>query len=202
MRRPEHVVSQKAQTFGMLIFLFTLAILFAATMLVYVLLRFVLGQNLPEMGYFRAEMSDWKLFLSTGLVLAASFTIHMAVKAIARERRGPFLKWLFATDLLALGFVAVQVPAMMALLYLHEPAQIGTGVGPAAERFYGLIVVLIALHALHVLGGIVYLALVSKKASDGGYDHENHTGVRHAAMYWHFLDVVWILMFATLLIAG
>ena len=201
-RPRDHVVSHRTQTFGMLIFLFALAVLFAATMLIYLLLRLVLGAEQPDLGYLRDSISNWKLFFSTGLVLAASVTIHLAVAAIRQERRPAFIRWLFATDVLAIGFVAVQVPAMLGLLNLHRPPIEEPGAIVSPDRFYALVVVLIALHALHVVGGIVYLAAVSKKASDGGYDHEDYQGVYHAALYWHFLDVVWIVMFAMLLIVG
>ena len=60
----------------------------------------------------------------------------------------------------------------------------------------------VLLHAAHVLGGIIYLAVVTVRAYRGVYDHEHFVGVRHAALYWHFLDVVWILMFGTFLLLG
>jgi cytochrome c oxidase subunit 3 len=53
-----------------------------------------------------------------------------------------------------------------------------------------------------VAGGIVALVATTVSAFRGKYDHENHAGVKHAAMYWHFLDIVWIVMYATMAIAG
>lgn len=203
MTRPNHVVSQRTQTLGMIIFLISLGVLFAATMVVYLLIRLLLGQEQPPLGYLRPALTNWKLFLSTAVVLGASATIHLALRAIRRERRGSFLQWLVATDVLAVVFVAVQIPAMLGLLALHG------GTDPAAgeplanpDRFYGITVFMILLHALHVVGGIIYLALVTAKAARGGYDHESHRGVAHAALYWHFLDVVWLVMFGTLLLLG
>jgi cytochrome c oxidase subunit III len=69
-------------------------------------------------------------------------------------------------------------------------------------RLYGMIFFFVLVHAAHVLGGMIYLAIVTHRALDGRYDHENYVGVKHAAMYWHFLDVVWLLMFGTFLFAG
>jgi cytochrome c oxidase subunit 3 len=60
----------------------------------------------------------------------------------------------------------------------------------------------VLLHAAHVVGGIILLALVARKAFRGGYDHEHHLGVHHAALYWHFLDIVWLVMFGTMLGLG
>ena len=55
--------------------------------------------------------------------------------------------------------------------------------------------VLTALHALHILGGLIFLATVTAKSFAGRYSPDYHPGVTYAAMYWHFLDVVWLIMF-------
>ncbi|HEY1923474.1 MAG TPA: cytochrome c oxidase subunit 3, partial [Tepidisphaeraceae bacterium] len=65
-----------------------------------------------------------------------------------------------------------------------------------------LVFFLIMVHALHVLGGIVALVIVTLNARRQKYDHENYMGVRFAARYWHFLDVVWIGMFTMFLVMG
>jgi heme/copper-type cytochrome/quinol oxidase subunit 3 len=67
---------------------------------------------------------------------------------------------------------------------------------------YGLVFILILLHALHVLGGIIALGMVTWRARQGKYDHENYMGVQFAARYWHFLDIVWIGMFTMFLVMG
>ena len=58
------------------------------------------------------------------------------------------------------------------------------------------------IHALHLFGGILPLAVVTRNAHLGAYDHEAHAPVKYVTMYWHFLDVVWIAMFAVLLVTG
>ena len=198
-----HAVSQRTQTIGMVIFLLSLVVLFFATMLVYVLGRLFLGQDQPDLGYLRPALTSksyYVLFLSTAVVLAASATIHFASRAIARERRPAFLKWLWVTNALAVLFVILQVPPMVTIMSFHEGNMAENLANP--NRFFGFLVVLILLHAAHVVGGIVYLAMVTVKAHRGGYDHENYRGVFHAALYWHFLDVVWLVMFGTLLLLG
>ena len=67
---------------------------------------------------------------------------------------------------------------------------------------YGLIFVLVLLHAAHVLGGIIALLRTGQQASRGVYDHEHYQPVRHVALYWHFLDAVWLAMFFTFLLMG
>ena len=60
-----------------------------------------------------------------------------------------------------------------------------------------MVVVLAFLHALHVAGGIIALGVVAVRASHGRYDHERHFAVDFTANYWHFLDIVWLVMLAS-----
>ncbi len=71
-----------------------------------------------------------------------------------------------------------------------------------AQKFhlYGLIFFMIMLHALHVVGGFVALVRVVDGAARRRYHHEQFHPVRQLAMYWHFLDGVWVIMFSMLLI--
>ena len=69
-------------------------------------------------------------------------------------------------------------------------------------HIYGLIFFLVLLHALHVVGGVVALVRVIVLTSRGTFDHEHYLPARHAALYWHFLDVVWLVMFTTFLAVG
>jgi heme/copper-type cytochrome/quinol oxidase subunit 3 len=94
-------------------------------------------------------------------------------------------------------FVIVQTPALMTLLRQHRQVA-------ATEHvfLYGLIFFLILVHALHVLGGLIGLGTTTAHAFQGKYDHENYTGVTSAAMYWHFLDAVWIIMYLGIFFSG
>jgi heme/copper-type cytochrome/quinol oxidase subunit 3 len=86
---------------------------------------------------------------------------------------------------------------MIALLRQHRTLSATQNV-----HLYGLIFVLILVHALHVLGGLAGLAMTTANAFRGRYDHENYVGVKNAALYWHFLDVVWIIMYLGIYLAG
>jgi len=66
----------------------------------------------------------------------------------------------------------------------------------------GFVFCLILLHAMHVVGGIIAMAVVIPHAFMGRYDHEDYLGLKHAALYWHFLDAVWVVMFAVFMITG
>ncbi len=187
-----HNVPVKTYTIGMWLFLASLAMLFLSSMLGYVAIRAFAGNRPP----FGRLTFPWELWLSTALVLAASLTIHLAVNNVRRERLAAFRKWMVVTSGLAVMFCIVQTPAMIDLLNQHQALK-ATGL-----TLYGVVFFLILLHALHVAGGIIFLGLVTFKAFHNRYDHESYIGPRHAAMYWHFLDVVWIVMFSTLLVFG
>ena len=184
-------------TLGMWLFLAALTMLFAASLTGYLLIRLG-GTHSPGRGTIKLPQELWA---SSALVICVSIALWGALRAVRRERQSTFRFWLIAAMVLAAGFIAVQTPAMIQLLHEHAAALArlrAIGAPPSAgTALYGLIFVLILLHALHVVGGIVALVLVGVRASHNAYDHEHYAGVRHAALYWHFLDIVWLVMFTT-----
>ena len=191
MNAKQQHVPARAQTVAMWLFLAALAMLFGATMLAYFIVRSRQG---AAAGGLQLPRTLW---ISTALMLAGSVTIHFAVDAARRERQQELRRHLVMTGIFAVLFVIVQTPAMVRLLEQHR--ELAT-----TQRvfLYGLIFVLILVHALHVLGGLVGLGITTAHAFRGRYDHENYTGVRSAAMYWHFLDVVWIIMYLGVFLTG
>jgi heme/copper-type cytochrome/quinol oxidase subunit 3 len=67
-------------------------------------------------------------------------------------------------------------------------------------HLYGMLFVLVLLHALHVIGGLIPMAVIGHHAWRGRYDHEHHAAVRFLAAYWHFLAAVWVIMFILFLV--
>lgn len=183
-----------ASALAMWLFLLSLAVLFAASMLAYIMIRYFSGQDVkPYAG--QTYPLPHILWLSTAIVLSASLTISRAVASVKRQRIGQMKVWLWVTFSLAIAFCAVQAPAMLQLF--REASA-----GDAGRRLLAFIAVLIFIHAAHVIGGVVYLIVVLVRAYSGMYDHEHYIGVKHAALYWHFLDIVWLVMYGMLLIAG
>jgi heme/copper-type cytochrome/quinol oxidase subunit 3 len=206
-----HLVPRRAGTIAMWLFLGSLGMLFAASMLGYVLIRVTTGN--PTGNEIHLPSSLW---VSTLMMLASSYTMHRALLAIRREKQALFRTYLTATIVFASIFVVIQTPAMVQLIHEHKAAQAQfeaqklnaqpvthdpssnadeVMAGRRSFPFYGLIMVLILIHALHVVGGMISLGIVSYHGYQGRYDHEHHTGVSHCVLYWHFLDVVWIVMF-------
>jgi heme/copper-type cytochrome/quinol oxidase subunit 3 len=132
-------------------------------------------------------LSFW---VSTGLLLLTSVWLHLAARCIARERQDRFLAYLQAGFVSALGFLIVQALGMNTLLQEHYAFMEQTGM----TRLYGVCFAFSFIHALHVLGGVVFIGFVLVQGYRRRYDHERHWAVDHCAWYWHFLDVVWVAM--------
>ena len=180
-------------TLGLWLFLAALAMLFASSMVGYVLIRVAGPQTVSASQSIHVPFLLW---ISTALVIGVSMALHRAVGSVRRERLDPLRFWLWLSMTLAVGFLLVQTPAMIQLLAQHAEAR------SQNLHVYGLIFFLVLLHALHVVGGVAALARVMYLQSRGRYDHEHYLPVYHAALYWHFLDVVWLVMFGTFLAVG
>jgi heme/copper-type cytochrome/quinol oxidase subunit 3 len=180
----------------MRLFLASLGMLFVSGMLLYVLFR--------SGAFGRVTIAPIVLppgtWVSTLVLIAGSVTIHRAVVNIRRDRFGAFRAWLNATTALAAAFLAIQFPCLWEILGSYRATQSHLMATHLPGQFMpmpmdGLVFCLILLHALHVVGGIIAMSLVTANALRGRYDHESYMGVANAALYWHFLDVVWIVMF-------
>jgi len=66
-----------------------------------------------------------------------------------------------------------------------------------STKVFGMSFVLALLHALHVIGGLVYIGYVLFNAYRDRYDHERFWAIKYCAGYWHFLDLVWLAMLIT-----
>ncbi len=200
-------VPNRTGTLGMWLLLISLMILFLAAMVAYLVIR-LFGGHAPPLGTLRLPRELW---ISTALVLGVSFVLTLAIHAIQLQRLKNFRILVSLSLILAIAFVAVQTPALATLVRDHNvlAAQAGPQNSPGqanptrtAAALYGAIFALVLIHALHVVGGVVALIVVVIRGLGTRYDHEHYLPVRHTAMYWHFLDVVWIIMFAAFQILG
>lgn len=188
---------QLALVLAMRLFLAALAMFFVAGMLGYVIIRVSLSTN----AQFGTIHVPFGLAISTVALLASSVTVHYALRAVRRERQGQFRAMMLATSGLALVFLVIQVFCLSQLLADHWA--IIQDVDPKQRlQFYGIIFALVLVHGLHVLGGLVPLTIITTKALAGRYDHESYGGVVLFSMYWHFLDVIWLLMLGTFFLVG
>ncbi len=175
---------------GMRLFLASLAMVFAATLVGYLAVR-ARAESWPPPGVPPLPSTLW---MSTVLLLASSATMAWAKGGL---RRGDprALRWgLACTLLLGLAFLLSQTLNWFALVAVNLTIRTNL----YAFTFY----LLTGLHALHVLGGLVPLAVVTRRAFARRDAAAPRAGVAYVAAYWHFLDAVWLVMFATFLVTS
>lgn len=170
-------------TLGVKLFLASLSFLFAASILLYLIL--LLPAEQPEVALL--PVVGVGLGIATLIMLGSSVTYAGALRAIRADDRPRFARLMKWTLGLGLAFMLAQS--------VNWAQLVGAGLPIDAEnRHSGFFVVLTVLHALHVVGGLVPLGVVTRRASRGDYTVKHHEGVANVALYWHFLDVVWLLM--------
>jgi cytochrome c oxidase subunit III len=178
-----------AGSIGIIILVVSLSILFAASMVAFLAIRFQYqsshGGAWPPPGMPPLPQSLW---LSTAVILAASVVVHKAVKAAQHDDERGLVKYLWATMAVGLLFLLLQAANWWEFWRAIRNMVLE---GPYLGMFY----VLTGLHAAHVIGGLIPLAVILPRAKAGRYSRNFHPGVRYAAIYWHFLDVVWCVLF-------
>jgi cytochrome c oxidase subunit 3 len=125
--------------------------------------------------------------INTAILVSSSFTMHWALVSIKRgNRRGLILGLLF-TLIMGLTFLGLQIREY-ALLH-------GDGFTPEHGAFASVFFALTGLHGLHVFVGAVLLATALVRALRGHYSPAKHMGVELSGIYWHFVDVVWVILY-------
>ncbi len=128
--------------------------------------------------------------LNTAVLLASSYCFSRGLAALRRGRRDAFRTSIGLTLGLGMLFLALQ------LVLWRQVAASGLGV---ADGSYGAVFyAFTAFHALHVLVGVIVLGWVFVRSLLGAYTEHNVINVRVCGMFWHFVDVVWVLMFLTI----
>ena len=177
-----------AGSFFMGVLLISLSILFGASLLALLLIR-SRSPQWPPVGFPHLPHSLW---ISTALILIASVFAQSALRAIRRDDDRGLVRDLTLTFLIGLLFLVLQTFNWVELLNrIQPPLQI-------QGAYLGMFYVLTALHAAHVLGGLIPLGILLYRAHRKRYSRNFHPGVRYCTIYWHFLDIVWVILFLTL----
>ena len=175
----------------MRLFLVSLGVLFGASVIGYVSIRVLaIGESLE------LPRLPPALWLSTLVLLVSSATMQAGVVAARQGRPQRLRRAMAATTALGIGFLIVQTVCWFAWAAPMREALGSTERTFLLKGFY----VLTGTHAVHVIGGLVPLTVISARAFAGRYTPQEHAGVEYTAMYWHFLAAVWLVLFATLMI--
>ena|SRR6266496_1363856 len=128
-------------------------------------------------------------------LLSSSLTIHLAVSGLRREKSGAFNLFWFLTLALGTIFLVGTGREWYHLIY-HKGLTISTNL--FGTTYYSLV----GLHAFHVTAGLVGLSVVMILALAGAVKQEHTQRVDVLSLYWHFVDVVWVVVFTVVYIVG
>ncbi len=177
------------QTLGILLFIVSEVMLFGAFFASYFFIRVVAnsGPWPPD----NLTLPTGVAGVNTAILISSSFTVHWALESIRRGNRRGMIIGLGATWLLGFTFLFIQFNE-----YVHLGFSARTDA--FASIFYGLT----GLHGAHVTVGLFLLAFANIRAWRGHFSKEprKHLGVEIPGIYWHFVDVMWIIVFTTVYI--
>jgi cytochrome c oxidase subunit III len=174
-------------TLGMLLFIASEIMLFGSFFTIYFFVRVV--NNAPEWPPEGFHLPVYVAGVNTVILLTSSFTMHWALQAIKRGNRAGLQAGLVLT--LALGLVFLLTQA-------REYSRIGFA--PHDEAFGSVFYGLTGLHGAHVFVGLTLLTFATIRAFRGHFTAESHHGVEIPGIYWHFVDVMWIVVYTTVYI--
>ena len=171
---------------GMLLFIISEVMVFGAFFTAYFFIRIAQGDPWPAPG---TKLPVEVAGMNTAILVSSSFTIHWAEQALKKGNRFGFKAGMLSTFLLGCTFLFIQI---------NEYANIGFAPQDAAQQtiFYSLT----GLHGAHVFIGLLLLLFVTIRAFRGHYSPESHRGVEVPGIYWHFVDIMWLVVYTTVYI--
>jgi len=169
---------------GMLLFIASETMLFGAFFTALFFVR-VVGSpdHWPPPGF---HLPVFVAGINTAILLTSSFTMHWALQSIKRGNRAGLQAGLVLTFAMGLTFLLTQV---------IEYARVGFA--PRDNAFTTIFFCLTGLHGAHVFVGLTILAFATIRAFRGHFSAEHHHGVELPGIYWHFVDIMWIVVYAT-----
>jgi cytochrome c oxidase subunit III len=172
-----------APTLGMMLFIISEVMIFGAFFTAYFFIRVVNHNPWPAPG---TKLPEAVAGINTSILLSSSLTIHWALTSVKKGNRFGLKAGMASTFLLGLTFLFVQINEYVHLGFApHYAAQ--------ATVFYSLT----GLHGAHVFIGLCLLLMVTVRAFRGHYSAESHRGMEVPGIYWHFVDIMWVIVYTT-----
>ncbi len=186
-------VATRNNRIGLWLFFFSELFLFGGLLIT----RFALWQ---EDGHIvRPELDQVVGLVVTVVLLASSYFMNRAEVAIAHGRKQDFLNSLLVTG--ALGVIFLLGVVIFEWGVIHLPF-VEHHIGPGDGVFGAVIFGMTGMHAIHVITGVIFIAIVWRNGRNDVYSVEQHWGVEACAIYWHYVDLVWIFFYPALYLIG
>ena len=174
------------QLLGMLLFIISEIMVFGAFFTAYFFIRVVGGADWPADG---TELPKLIALVNTCILVSSSLTMHWALEGAKHGNRFALQAGITTTFLLGATFLFIQINEYVHIGFSPQDHAQGT-------IFYGLT----GLHGAHVFIGLTLLAIVVVRAFRGHFTPAEHRGVEVPGIYWHFVDVMWVVVFTTVYI--
>jgi cytochrome c oxidase subunit 3 len=179
---------------GMWLFLFTELILFGGMFLIYSVYRF----EYPDAFHLAAkELNIIMGTFNTAVLLTSSLTMALSIVAIQRDQKVLSIVLQMITILLALFFLINK--------FFEWSAKFHHGIYPGSEEllskssgeilFFGLYYVMTGLHGVHVIVGMVLIAVMTRMTRKEIINKDSYVRLENAGLYWHLVDIIWIFLF-------
>jgi cytochrome c oxidase subunit 3 len=171
----------EAPTLGMMLFIISEIMIFGAFFTAYFFIRIVNHNPWPAPG---TKLPEAVAGVNTAILLSSSLTIHWALTSVKKGNRFGLRAGMLSTFVLGFTFLFVQI---------NEYVHIGFAGRYSAQStvFYSLT----GLHGAHVFIGLCLLLMVTVRAFRGHYSPENHRGMEVPGIYWHFVDIMWVIVY-------
>jgi heme/copper-type cytochrome/quinol oxidase subunit 3 len=173
--------------FGMWIFLASEIMFFTALIATFATFKFrgVITDN----GLLRNSL--WLVAVNTNLLLTSSLAVVLALDAVRDGRRQRFFTWMIVTAILGAIFVGLQAVEWTTLM--------GEGITATSSLFGTTFYLTTGFHGAHVIIGVIWLfSIIARARLRGEYTPDNNLGYELFGLYWHFVDIVWIILFTVI----
>ena len=174
------------QLLGMLLFIISEIMVFGAFFTAYFFIRVVQGVDWPADG---TELPKLIAGVNTLILVSSSLTMHWALEGAKHDNRFALQAGITTTFLLGLTFLFVQINEYVHIGFSPQDHAQGT-------IFYGLT----GLHGAHVFIGLTLLLFVVIRSFRGHFTPAEHRGVEVPGIYWHFVDVMWVIVYTSVYI--
>ena len=175
-----------ASVLGMFLFIASEIMLFGSFFTAYFFVRVVNHVPWPTPPF---QLPVFVAGINTAILVTSSFTMHWALQSIKRGHRAGLQAGLLLKFLLGLVFLLTQA---------REYTRVGFA--PDNGAFGTIFFCLTGLHGAHVFVGLSILLIMTIRAFRGHFSPEHHHGVEIGGIYWHFVDVMWIVVYTTVYI--
>lgn len=149
-------------------------------------------------GATRPNVDQFIGLIVTSVLLFSSLSMYSAETALERGQRKLFLFLLLVTAALGLAFLG----GVMIFEWGLFPAIYEGHLTPWGDKYGAVVFLMTGMHALHVISGVIFILIVWNLGRKGHFSPSRHWGVESCAIYWHYVDLVWIFFYPAIYLIG